>query len=106
MTRDTISNLVESTAQFLEAVTVAPKARTSRAIAGSIEKDLSKALKAQGRAFVKRFASLQGKFQESISDDDWIGIWDDTAQVTERLFIRPIRRAVQLSLLAAAEELI
>lgn len=91
---------------FLEAASVAAKWRKVRAIERRLERDMAKAFRAQGKTFVKRFASLQGRFSESIGDDDWLGIWDDTAQVTEQLFIRPIQRAVQLSLVAAATELI
>jgi len=91
---------------FLEAASVAAKWRKVRAIERRLERDMAKAFRAQGKTFVKRFASLQGRFSESIGDDDWLGIWDDTAQVTDQLFIRPIQRAVQLSLVAAATELI
>lgn len=91
---------------FLEAASVAAKWRKVRVIETKLEKDMAKAFRAQGKQFTRRFAKLQGKFKESISDDDWLGIWDDAAQVTEQLFIRPIQRAVQLSLLSAAEELI
>lgn len=98
--------LLESTERFLEAVSVAQKWRKVRAIESRLERDMAKAFKAQGKAFIGRFAKLQGKFKESISDDDWVGIYDDVAKQTQQLFINPIERAVQLSLTAAAEELI
>ena len=100
------SALLESATKFLEAASVAQKWRTVRAIEGKLEKAMTKAFRAQGKAFSKGFASLQGEFSEALSDDDWVGIWDDVAQRTAQLFLRPIQRAVQLSLSSAAEELI
>lgn len=102
----TVQEFIESAIQFLEAATVAQKWRRMAPIEKRLEKDLAKAFKVQGAAFSKRFASLQGEFSEAISDDDWIGIWDDVAKATSKLFINPIQRAVQLSLTSAAEELI
>lgn len=99
-------NLLDPITEFLEAATVAQKWRKMKPIETRLEKDMAKAFAAQGKAFVKAFAKLQGKFKESISDDDWVGIYDDVAKTTEQLFINPIQRAVQLSLAAAAEELI
>lgn len=101
-----LESLQKPVDDFLEAVTVAQKWRTVRAIEGRLEKDLAKAFKAQGKTFSKGFSSLQGKFKESVSDDDWVGIWDDVAKETKQLFINPIQQAVQLSLVSAAEELI
>lgn len=100
------SQLVERLTRFVEAATVAGKWRKVRAIESRLERDLTKAFKAQGKAFSQGFASLRGKFKESISDDDWVGIYDEVARTTEQLFINPIERAVQLTLSAAAEELI
>lgn len=99
-------NLLKPVDRFVEAITVAQKWRAVRAFESRLEKDMVKAFRAQGAAFIKRFAKLQGKFKESISDDDWVGIWDDVAKETRQLFINPIERAVQLSLVSAAEELI
>lgn len=99
-------SLLNPLSQFLEAASVAQKWRKMKPLESRLEKDMAKAFKAQGSAFLKGFGRLQGKFKESISDDDWVGIYDDVAKTTEQLFINPIQRAVQLSLAAAAEELI
>ena len=103
---DKLTALLAATTTFVEAATVAKKWRTVRAIEGKLEKAMTRAFRAQGKAFTKGFASLQGQFSEALSDDDWVGIWDDVAGRTTQLFLRPIQRAVQLSLFAAADELI
>lgn len=98
--------LLEPVSRFLEAATVAQKWRSVRAIETRLEKAMTKAFRAQGKQFSKGFSSLQGEFSEALSDDDWVGIWDDVAQRTVQLFLNPLQRAIQLSLSSAAEELI
>lgn len=98
--------------RFLETATSARKWRTVRRVERRLERAVQRAFRAQGRQFVKAFGKVRSRFaeskwlQESITDDDWVGIWDDVAGRTAQLFINPIRRAIQLSLAAAAEELI
>ena len=95
---------------FLEASSVAAKWRKVRAIESRLEKDIAKAFALQGKMFLSRSRVLKPKFtealREAIADDDWVGIWDDVAKETVKYFLNPINRAVQLSLLSAAEELI
>lgn len=101
-----MTTLTGSITKFLEAATVAQKWRKVRAIESKLEKAMTKAFRAQGKAFSKGFSSLQGEFSEALSDDDWVGIWDDVAGRTVQLFLNPLQRAIQLSLSSAAEELI
>lgn len=97
---------------FLEAASVAAKWRSVRAIESRLEKQIAKAFAIQGKMFLSRSRVLKPKFneakrlREALTDDDWVGIWDDVAKETVKYFLAPLQNAVQLSLTAAAEELI
>ena len=92
--------------RFLEAATTAEKWRNIAPIEKQLEKDMRQAFTIQGKKFLDGFAANRGKFEEALSPEDWVGIWDEVAQQTLQFFIDPIQQAVQLSMTSAAEELV
>lgn len=99
-------SLLSGVDRFLEAATVAQKWRVLKSPEKKLRSAMSKAFKAQGKLFLKGFAKLQGKFQESLTEKDWIGIFDSATQETVDLFGKPLEQYTQLSLLRGAESII
>lgn len=97
--------------QFQEAAAVAQKWRVVRKEESRLEKAMTKAFRAQGRAFLKGFAAMKPLFEstalrEEWTDDDWLQIFDDASGDTFATFLRPIQRGVQTALMAGANNLI
>lgn len=91
---------------FLEAASVAQKWRTLRPMERRLTKAMSRAFRRQGKLFLSRFKTLQGRFEESITDSDWLSIFDAVTGETTDLFLEPIQSYVQMALVLGAESLI
>lgn len=92
--------------RFLEAASVVQKWRTLNRAETDLYRAMRRAFQAQGRAFLREFGTLRGRFTESITADDWLRVLDIATGETRDLFLAPIQEAVQLSLLQGAMDTI
>ena len=111
LSRALLAELDTTLARFEEAAAVAQKWRIVGKEEKRLESAMSKAFRAQGRAFLKGFAKLKPLFEsvalrEDWSDDDWLEVFDDAAQSTHTAFLRPIQKGVQTALMAGANNII
>lgn len=101
-----VDALLDFLDRFIEAASVAAKLRTLRPIERRLERELSKAFDAQGKAFLKAFRELRSRFVESIGESDWGPLFDEIAEETVDLFYAPIQRAAGRALVAGAANLV
>lgn len=92
--------------RFLERASVAQKLRSLDKIERTVERALAVAFDAQGKAFVKRFASLQYRFQESVSPADWLPLLDEVKATTDHLFWQAIQDGIGQALQIGADDTI
>lgn len=88
---------------FLAEATVAQKWRIVVPVERNLRAAMGRAFQAQARAFLRGFARLRGRFQESITEPDWVSVFDDATGETAHLFLEPLNQYVQLALLQGAE---
>jgi hypothetical protein len=100
------ANLLPALDAFVEAASVAQKWRQLRPMERKLTRAMSRAFRRQGRLFLVRFKVLQGKFEESITEADWLSLFDTVAGETIDLFLEPIQTYVQMALVRGAESLI
>ena len=98
--------LITPLTRFLEAATAAAKWRAVRPQERKLQRAMRRAFTEQGDLFLKGFASLRGKFQESITTADWISIFDVAAQETFTMFLDPIAATASAMLIQGAAAVI
>jgi hypothetical protein len=96
---------------FLEAASVAAKWRTLDPLVSRTERKVAVVMKRQLQAFLRGFAQLRGRIdesrlQEALSADDWVAVWERVAAAsTERMF-DPLQAAMRAALERGATETI
>lgn len=94
---------------FLEASSVAAKWRVVRPAERKLKRAMSEAFRAQGKAFLKSFATLEHHFSEAMTlttpplpEDEWGPLFDQAAAETMDDFVEPIVAAVETAMPAGA----
>jgi hypothetical protein len=115
-----VDELAAALDRFLEAARIVERDRTLGKISQRLERDLGKAFKAQGQAFLKRFEALKDRFPveesfivgqrlyvvplwEVLRDSDWEPLFDQAADETASAFVDPLERSVGLAMQAGSE---
>lgn len=98
--------LIPPLTRFLESATVAGKWRVVGPLERKLQKDMRRAFTAQGAAFLTGFAGQRSKFNEALSPQDWLSIFDTAARATYTLFLDPLEATAAAGLTAGAENVI
>lgn len=96
--------LVDVLDRFLERVSVVQKLRTLDEIERKAERGIAAAFTAQGAEFLRLFAAMRSRFQESVTPADWLPLLDQVKTTTHRLFWEPIQAGIGDALQAGADE--
>ncbi len=87
--------------RFVEAKKKADANREKKKVERVLEPKLAAAFTAQGAAFLKRFASLEGQFSENLTSD-WVALWNLVVADTEETFIVPLETAIETAMMRGA----
>ena len=105
-----LADLTPALDTFLEAGSaVTARRRKHRLLApiiASLEAAIARAFRAQGRAFMRRFARLKGKFpilEEAIGERDWLPFFTAAELETIRAFTDPMDRFVARAMAAGGK---
>lgn len=96
--------LVDAIDALLEATRRQVLDETLRPIERKLELALAKAFKAQGRAFMKRFAAVEPKLPGAINEDDWLRYLEAAQLETRDLFIDADKQAVSKAIVAGIKQ--
>lgn len=102
--------------ELIEALGVARVARARARLERQLQKAMTKAFRAQGKAFLKEFEALKARFpdeateahrlSEALEDHDWGPLFDRVSKRVFKLFTGPIDKATRQALRSGAEEVI
>lgn len=94
--------------RFVEATAVNHKERVLRAPTQRLERALAFAFRVQGQRFLRAFAGLRGRFaeaalREALTPDEWWRLFEQVIGDTRDQFADPLAQAIQVSLVAGAQ---
>lgn len=92
---------------FLEAASAAEKRRVTAALEERLRRALARAFRAQGRGLLRRAAASplaeSARLREALSDDEWLRLFDLTAEETAQMFAGPLEQGVARALRRGAQ---
>ena len=95
--------LSDQAARFVEAVSRLTLQRKQARIERQAERAFARVFAAQGKAMVKRLATLKPKFSEAVGVDDIVGIWLLVAEDTASSWLAPLKTTVTAGMQLGAD---
>lgn len=87
----TVHDLTKAIDRFLEAAARVTKDRALRPLELRMERQLARAFRAEGRAFLERFVRLAGKLPGALTDADWVRLLEAAQMEMRDTFIAAFR---------------